>query len=139
MTRKLYPYSFLVNLDRRALPVRPTVTIRGACDFLPIANAQKYQSAYGGSLVTIDHSGHGLRENQIALESALRQFATGPLAAVELAGLPPNDRDHDWTSAELRDHNRMIRNRKALVITLTDDSAIAAAAIAGDSIHPKAG
>lgn len=37
------------------------------------------------------------------------------------------------------DHRRMTRNRKALVMTLTDDSAMAAAAMAGESIQPKVG
>lgn len=64
-------------------PPRPTITIRGSCDFLPFANAQAYQAVYGGTLVTIDKSGHGLRENPADLESALRQFASGPLAAIE--------------------------------------------------------
>jgi pimeloyl-ACP methyl ester carboxylesterase len=65
------------------VPARPAITIRGACDFVPFANARKYQTTYGGALVTIEKAGHGLRENQVDLESALRQFATGPLAAIE--------------------------------------------------------
>ncbi len=36
-------------------------------------------------------------------------------------------------------HSRTIRRRKALVMTLTDERAIAAAAMAGESIQPKAG
>lgn len=36
-------------------------------------------------------------------------------------------------------HSRTIRRRKALVMTLTEDSAMAAAAMAGESIQPKAG
>lgn len=65
------------------IPPRPVITIRGACDFVPADNAQKYQAVYGGTLVTIDKSGHGLRENPVDLENALRQFATGPLAVLE--------------------------------------------------------
>lgn len=38
-----------------------------------------------------------------------------------------------------RTHNRTMRNLKALVMTLTEDKAIAAAAMAGESIQPKAG
>lgn len=36
-------------------------------------------------------------------------------------------------------HKRIIRSRKALVITLTEESAMAAAAMAGESIQPKVG
>jgi proline iminopeptidase len=72
-----------LKLAIKPAPSRPTVTIRGSCDFLPLGNAQLYQKTYGGALVPIDLSGHGLRENPVALESALHQFATGPLAAVD--------------------------------------------------------
>ncbi len=72
-----------VPLPVGSVPSRPTITIRGSCDFIPLENAQKYQAQYGGALVTINKSGHGLRENKTDLESALRQFATGPLASVE--------------------------------------------------------
>ena len=36
-------------------------------------------------------------------------------------------------------HSFTVRKRRALLITLTDDSAIAAAAMAGDSNRPKVG
>jgi proline iminopeptidase len=64
-------------------PARPAITIRGACDFMPMANAVKYQNMYGGALLTIDKTGHGLRENSADLEVALRQFATVDLAGID--------------------------------------------------------
>ena len=62
---------------------RPAITIRGACDFIPLSSAEKYKAAYGGTLVTIPATGHGLRENPSAFDSTLRQFALGPLAVLE--------------------------------------------------------
>ena len=67
----------------RSSTLRPTITVRGSCDFVPISSAEKYQAAYGGMLVTVDKSGHGLRENAADFESALRQFAFGPLSGIE--------------------------------------------------------
>ena len=64
-------------------PPLPALTIRGACDFIPVDNARKYQSVYGGALVTIESDGHGLRENPEALRQALARFAAGPLAVVD--------------------------------------------------------
>jgi pimeloyl-ACP methyl ester carboxylesterase len=64
-------------------PTRPVIIIRGACDFMPMANAAKYQALYGGNVVTIDKTGHGLRENSADLEVALRQFATVDLAGID--------------------------------------------------------
>ncbi len=62
---------------------RPTLIIRGTCDFVPLASAEMYQLVYGGALVAIQGSGHGLRENAADVQSALGTFATGPLAAIE--------------------------------------------------------
>ena len=76
--RGLKPIAFVTPA-----PVQPTITIRGSCDFVPISRAEKYQAAYGGTLVTVAKSGHGLRENAADLESALRQFAFGPLSGIE--------------------------------------------------------
>ena len=65
------------------IPPRPAIIIRGACDFMPLSNAERYRVVYGGSLVTIPNSGHGLRENPADLGNALSQFALGPLSGVE--------------------------------------------------------
>ena len=42
-------------------------------------------------------------------------------------------------SVDLAPHNRTQRSRKALLITLTEESAMAAAAISGDSMSLSAG
>ena len=47
--------------------------------------------------------------------------------------------DLSLTGPRMVDHQCRARNRRALVMTLTEDSAIAAAAIIGDSSHPNAG
>jgi pimeloyl-ACP methyl ester carboxylesterase len=61
----------------------PTLILRGTCDFLPLSNAEAYGRLFGTVVTTIDASGHGLLENRTAVERAFRDFATGPLAAVE--------------------------------------------------------
>jgi pimeloyl-ACP methyl ester carboxylesterase len=61
----------------------PLLIIRGDCDFLPLANAERYHAALGGQFVPIAKSGHGLFENTATLVTALDAFITGPLATVE--------------------------------------------------------
>jgi len=75
----------LAGLSINVLPTvaHPTMIVRGTCDFVPLANAQRYQAVYGGAVVVIEGTGHGLRENPAALDEALRQFASGPLAAID--------------------------------------------------------
>ncbi len=58
----------------------PTVVIRGACDFLQPANAERYRAAFGGALVTIANDGHGLIENRTATGAALGAFANDVLS-----------------------------------------------------------
>ncbi len=85
----LYPNRMLLKelkglkLKIEAIPARPVITIRGACDFIPLANAQKYQDVYGGTVVIVEQAGHGLRTNREAFDSALRNFVEQQLSATK--------------------------------------------------------
>lgn len=61
----------------------PALVVRGACDFLPTASAQKYADALGTAVTEIENAGHGLLEQRAAVDAALRGFATKALAAVK--------------------------------------------------------
>jgi pimeloyl-ACP methyl ester carboxylesterase len=61
----------------------PALIIRGNCDFLPLASAERYRAYLGGTIVTIEGTGHGLLENRAAIDAAIARFA-----ATELAKLP---------------------------------------------------
>lgn len=71
------------RLSSAPAPGAPAVIIRGECDFLPLANAERYRTAFGGTIVTIDKTGHGLMENKPALDAVLAAFAAGPLATID--------------------------------------------------------
>ena len=71
------------KLPTAAPPVAPAITIHGECDFIPIANAESYRAAFGGTLVSIAKSGHNLSENRVALDAALLAFGTVALVGVE--------------------------------------------------------
>jgi len=62
----------------------PTLIIRGRCDFIPASSAERYRSFFGGKLVTIQNTGHGLIEHRDEVDSALRGFAENDLAALRL-------------------------------------------------------
>ncbi|QTD55509.1 alpha/beta fold hydrolase [Parasphingorhabdus cellanae] len=72
-----------VRFDRNDLPKVPTITLRGSCDFHLEENAQLYSNMFGGALVEIKASGHGLLENQHLVRQALKEFAETALANVE--------------------------------------------------------
>ncbi|MBC7504442.1 MAG: alpha/beta fold hydrolase [Sandarakinorhabdus sp.] len=61
----------------------PTLIVRGACDFLPMASAERYRAMLGGEIVEIAGSGHGLIENRAAVDAAIAGFARGALGKVE--------------------------------------------------------
>jgi pimeloyl-ACP methyl ester carboxylesterase len=63
--------------------IRPVVIIRGSCDFIPVSAAEDYRKSFGGTIVPILNSGHGLREQPAALRAALDHFAMVDLASVE--------------------------------------------------------
>lgn len=73
------------DVKRASLPEKtatavPTLIVRGSCDFLPADNAERYRRFFGGTIVTIPNSGHGLIENRELVDSALRNFAIVALA-----------------------------------------------------------
>jgi pimeloyl-ACP methyl ester carboxylesterase len=85
----LYPNRMLqkeLKSMTRPVPVqmsRPVVIIRGSCDFIPSTAAENYQKAFGGTIIPIASSGHGLREQPEALRTILDHFATVDLVGVE--------------------------------------------------------
>ncbi len=62
----------------------PTLIIRGTCDFIPASSAQRYQTFFGGKLVTVQGTGHGLIEHRNEVDAALREFVSHDLAALRL-------------------------------------------------------
>lgn len=72
-----------LEFDSNDLPQVPTVTLRGICDFHLLENAQLYRELFGGALVEIEASGHGLLENRHLVDQALIEFAKNGLAGVE--------------------------------------------------------
>ncbi len=80
----------LISRDLRALKVAPAplpgvpaLVIRGACDFLPMASADRYRALFGAGITEIPDAGHGLLENRTAVDAAIAAFARGALADVE--------------------------------------------------------
>lgn len=61
----------------------PTLIIRGACDFLPEANAERYRAQFSGTIATIKQTGHGLLENRADVDAAVGAFALVALGKVE--------------------------------------------------------
>lgn len=66
-----------VKLASNARSTFPVLIIRGACDFLPPANAAQYASFFGADVVTIEAAGHGLLENPTAVNDAIEKFLRG--------------------------------------------------------------
>lgn len=62
----------------------PTLIIRGTCDFIPASSAERYRSFFGGKLVTVQGTGHGLLEDREEVEAALRRFVENDLDALRL-------------------------------------------------------
>jgi pimeloyl-ACP methyl ester carboxylesterase len=71
------------RLPDTLLSGRPVLIVRGACDFLPMANAERYRAALGGTIITIANAGHQFVENRTDLDAALKRFAEFDLAAIE--------------------------------------------------------
>lgn len=61
----------------------PTVIIRGTCDFIPLSSAEKYQQLFGGEIVNVEESGHGLFEHHYKVDAALEAFVKLRLSALE--------------------------------------------------------
>lgn len=75
------------DLKRAKLPAEssvrlPTLIIRGTCDFIPSSSAERYRSFFGGKLITIEGTGHGLIEHREIVDAALSAFAVEELAAI---------------------------------------------------------
>jgi pimeloyl-ACP methyl ester carboxylesterase len=62
---------------------KPVLIVRGACDFQPLQNAERYQAQFGGSVVTIAGTGHQFTEKPAELAAALTAFATTELAKID--------------------------------------------------------
>ncbi|WP_292930208.1 alpha/beta hydrolase [Novosphingobium sp. PASSN1] len=62
----------------------PTLIIRGTCDFIPASSAERYRSFFGGTLVTVQGTGHGLIEHREEVDAALRAFVETDLGALRL-------------------------------------------------------
>ena len=61
----------------------PALIVWGACDFLPMASAERYRDLFGGRIAEIAASGHGLLEDRAAVDAAIAGFARDSLAAVK--------------------------------------------------------
>lgn len=62
------------KLAARATAGIPTLILRGSCDFIPMKSAERYRRYFDGTLVPIDHAGHGLLEQPAAVERAISGF-----------------------------------------------------------------
>jgi pimeloyl-ACP methyl ester carboxylesterase len=62
---------------------KPVLVVRGACDFLPVQNAERYQLQFGGKIVTIAGAGHQFIEKPAELEVALANFAATEFAHID--------------------------------------------------------
>ena len=85
-------------------------------------------------------------ESVIALNREFRigcaSFSTGfkaRRAAQDIASIRQDSQTASRLQRKAPAHSRAPRNRSALAITLTEESAIAAAAMTGDSIRPNTG
>ena len=80
----------LIARDLKALKVPPvpvagvpTFVIGGTCDLLPMTSAEHFRDLFGGTIVQIAGSGHGLYENRAVIDAAIADFARTALASVE--------------------------------------------------------
>ena len=80
----------LITRDLKALKAAPAVMagvlaliVRGACDFLPMASAERYRALFGGRIAEITASGHGLLEDRAAVDAVIAGFARDSLGAVK--------------------------------------------------------
>lgn len=75
------------DLKRVKLPAEsavrpPTLIIHGTCDFIPSNSAERYRAFFGGKLITIEGTGHGLIEHRERVDAVLSAFAANELAAI---------------------------------------------------------
>ena len=80
----------LIDRDLKALKFTPAnvstvpaLIVRGSCDYVPAASAERFRSLLGGAIVEVADSGHGLLENRAAVVAAMDGFARGALAGVK--------------------------------------------------------
>jgi proline iminopeptidase len=80
----------LISRDLKALKFKPAplvkvpaIIVRGSCDFLSMASAERYAAVLGAPVITVAGAGHGLLEQRAAVDAALSNFAQGPLAGVK--------------------------------------------------------
>ena len=52
----------------------PALIVWGACDFLPMASAERYRDLFGGRIAEIAVSGHGLLVDRAAVDAAIAGF-----------------------------------------------------------------
>ena len=99
------------------------------------------QTARSGALAQLVERLHGMQEvsgstplSSTIVTSKHRKMLGGTATFPHIAA--PT---HQAQSPSLHPHSRMLLRRSALATTLTDDRAMAAAAIIGDSRTPKTG
>ena len=80
----------LITRDLKAVKASPTaiagvpaLIVRGACDFVPMASAERYRDVFGGRIAEIAASGHGLLEDRAAVDAVIAGFARDSLGAVK--------------------------------------------------------
>ena len=61
----------------------PALIVRGTCDFLPMASAERYRALFSGRIAEIAASGHGLLEDRAAVDAVIGGFARDSLASVK--------------------------------------------------------
>ena len=71
-----------VRLPAESAAHVPTLIVRGTCDFIPTSSAERYRSFFGGKLISIEGTGHGLIEHRDKVDAALRAFAGNDLAVL---------------------------------------------------------
>lgn len=84
----LFPNRMIAaDVETSALPRStvdvPLLAVRGACDFIPRASAERYLGfARSGRIVDVPDDGHGLRHNRAVVDDAVSRFAAVDLAHV---------------------------------------------------------
>jgi pimeloyl-ACP methyl ester carboxylesterase len=63
-----------VKRDWSTLPKVPALIVRGACDFLPVKNAETYKTTLNAEFVTIPNTGHALLEDRTAVDRTIAAF-----------------------------------------------------------------
>lgn len=62
---------------------KPTLIVRGSCDYVPAVSAERFRAVFGGTIVDVPDSGHGLLENRAVVVAAMDGFARGALDGVK--------------------------------------------------------